>query len=203
MLNETEIKIKIAGNREAKRLLETCARCSEEPVKKEHHKDEYYDTKQEELRNKDLTVRIRNVNGRIVVALKSPRIFITDKIQKRIELEFEASDGFKLRKKIYEQGLILLRVIEKRRWNFIIHGCDIAIDEVPFIGWFIEIEGRDSDSIYEIIKLLNLSTDEAVKEHYGELIESQFRIINRPIRSTLKATFAEFIKWKKQNKSCN
>ncbi len=193
MLYETEIKIRLIDHGHFEVLLNKCKELSEKSVIFVFQRDEYYDTITEDLKHKDLNIRIRKIDGKVYIALKSPRVFVTDKIQRRIELEFEfeTSDVNQLMRQIKEQGLLASAIIEKRRWNFEINGCKVAIDEVPYIGFFAEIEGLDRNSIESVLEVLRLSSQDAVAENYGELLEIEFSRLNLPLRPNLRATFSD------------
>lgn len=192
MLQETEIKLKIENDEKAKRLINKCETLSNYKFEKQIQRDEYYDSINGELKQNDLVVRLRTVNGKFFVALKSPRVFITDEIQKRIELEFEITDINKMREKIAEQGLKASAIIDKHRLSFNLFNCNILIDELPFIGWFLEIEGNDSNSINEAIERLNISNKIVMKNHYGEILDEKLKEIGLPLRPNLRATFEEY-----------
>jgi adenylate cyclase class IV len=45
-----------------------------------NQRDEYFDTREENLKEQDFTVRLRSVNGNLKVALKGPRIYLPSNI---------------------------------------------------------------------------------------------------------------------------
>ena len=196
-LNEIEIKLRIPSVEDAKQLIEKIGKISDNVPEYFEQIDIYYDAKNGDLVKKDFVIRMRIVNGKGYVAMKSPRIFINDAVQKRIELEFEVKDIESIKQKIKNQGLLETTVMEKRRTEFTLDNAIIAIDEVPFIGWFLEIESDGEESIEKIIKDLGISSFERMKLHYGELIDKKMSEINLPIRPNLKATFEQEENYKK------
>jgi len=196
MLQETEIKLKIENHENAKRLIEKCKDLSNYEFEMQIQRDEYYDTINEELKKNDLVVRIRALNEKFFIALKSPRVFITDEIQKRIELEFEITEVNKIRTEIAEQGLKASAIIDKHRLSFYLFNCNILIDKLPFIGWFIEIEGDSPNSINEAIEKLNISKNTVETNNYGELLDEKLKEIGLPLRPNLRATFEEYDRFK-------
>ena len=196
-LNEIEIKLRIPSGEDAKKLIEKLGKISDNAPEYFEQTDIYYDAQNGDLMKKDFVIRMRIVNGKGYVAMKSPRIFINDAVQKRIELEFEVKDIEAIKQKIKNQGLLETTVMEKRRTEFTLDNAVIAIDEVPFIGWFLEIESDGEESIEKIIKDLEISSFERVKLNYGELMDKKMSEINLPMRPNLKATFEQEENWKK------
>jgi adenylate cyclase class IV len=105
------------------------------------------------------------------VALKSPRVFVGNGVQTRVELEFEAKSYEDVSAALRAQGLIPVVVIEKERWEFAIAGARVAVDRLPFIGAFVEIEGRSGAEIDDLVRKLGLSSCERVSQNYTELLE--------------------------------
>ena len=82
---ETESKLKLGSKQSAEALIRKCSILSYPAPERQHELDEYFDTENEELKKHDLVMRIRTSNGKSLVALKSPRVFVMQSIQKRIE----------------------------------------------------------------------------------------------------------------------
>lgn len=193
MLFETEIKVKIKDNDCFDDIIAKCRVNAQWEGGNILQRDEYYDTKEELLKKSDMTVRIRLVNNEIKVALKGPRQFINNKMHKRIELEFTISNEKEIRKQICENELFATAIIEKRRWPFRIQNCEVVIDKLPFIGSFLEVEGDSSVKIDNILKILNISHEDAVRENYTELLENTIPNLGLSIRPNLKVTFEDEI----------
>jgi predicted adenylyl cyclase CyaB len=188
MVTEIEQKIRLASD-EVTLFEERCmalARKNTEPI---IQRDEYFDTSGEELKHGDFALRIRHVPGHLFIALKGPRSAGLKGNYRRIELEFEAPDQDRLQAQLDRQGLIRTALIEKQRREFAIELCSVAIDTVPFIGSFIEIEGPSDDDVTAVKSILGLSAAEPVSENYTELLEKEFLAIGRAIRPQLIATF--------------
>lgn len=200
MSSETEIKIKLESEQSAEVLIRKCSVLSHSAPERQTELDEYFDTENEELKKNDLVIRIRTSNGKSLVALKSPRVFITQFIQKRIELEFEVSDIHQVKSELEKQGLKASAIIEKRRWGFHLLGCHVVIDNLPFIGWFVEIEGNSPTDIDYCIVKLGLSRRSHVRQNYGELLDEKLKQLGLPIRPNLHATFADEMIWSQVKK---
>ena len=190
MIQEIEQKLRLSDGILTGLVKERCRQKATKATEVGLQRDEYFDTASEELRRNDLTVRIRSSAGRTLIALKGPRLHQKGGIHRRIELEFEIPNDSAIRFQLREQGLVPTAVIEKRRSEFSIDTCFVAIDTLPFIGSFVEIEGPDAAAIDSVRESLGLSVCEAVKENYTELIERAFATAGRPVRPNLDASFA-------------
>ena len=58
---------------------------------------------------------------------------------------------------------------EKQRASWELGDCEVLLDELPRLGWFVEIEGPELASIEHARQLLGLQTAPAVPETYVEL----------------------------------
>ena len=163
-----------------------------------NQRDEYFDTGDENLKEQDFTVRLRSVNGSLKVALKGPRKYLPGNVYRRIELEFSAANEEEVRAQLKRQDLTATAVIEKQRWVFSSEHAEIAIDRLPFIGSFIEVEGDTPSAIETVLASLQLSSNDAVRENYSELLEAKFKEIGLPVRPGLQATFEAEAQWRGQ-----
>jgi adenylate cyclase class 2 len=195
--NETEIKIGIGSNDQVSSVLVLCRTLYSDDGQL-NQRDEYFDTQGENLKEQDFTVRLRSVNGNLKIALKGPRIYLPNNVYQRIELEFSATDEGEIRGQLASQGLVAPAVIEKQRWVYSSDYAEIAIDRLPFIGSFIEVEGDDSSAIEGVLASLHLSSKDAVRENYTELLEAKFKEIGLPLRPCLQATFEAEARWRGQ-----
>jgi hypothetical protein len=76
--------------------------------------------------------------------------------------------------------------------------AEIAIDRLPFIGSFIEVEGDTPSAIETVLTSLQPSSNDAVRENYSELLEAKFKEIGLPMRPGLHATFDAEAQWRSQ-----
>lgn len=193
---ETEIKIALTNAIDPDDLLTECHAKSETPGKQLFQRDEYFDTTDELLREQDLTVRLRLLNGVALLALKGPRVFVEGAMHRRIELEFEVKDESEVREQLQRHKLVATAIIEKRRWTFHMCCCSIAVDDLPFIGRFVEIEGSGLEQIKNVMCSLGLSEKHAVRKNYTELLELKLPELHLPVRPNLRATFDAETQWK-------
>jgi predicted adenylyl cyclase CyaB len=195
MLNETELKLQLDSEDELNRVLSWCEENLGKPSRIEQ-RDEYYDTCTEDLRRQDLSLRLRKANGKVLIAMKSPRVFLTETIHDRIELEFTAADPDEVLKTITHYGLSATAITEKHRWEFQRDDFKVLVDELPFIGCFVEIEAPTVQRINDVVAMLGLSRDQGVNKNYSELLEEKLAEIGLPLRPNLRATFEDEAKWK-------
>ncbi|MBA3958295.1 MAG: class IV adenylate cyclase [Parachlamydiaceae bacterium] len=188
-LNELEIKIQISSEELFQTIHTSCNNLFGPPISHILQLDEYYDTPDGQLKKQDLVIRIRSYGKKQTIALKSPRVELSSGITNRIELEFISAEGEKVHEQLLNQGLNPNEAAEKERWTFIYNDCEIVLDKLPFIGFFIEIEGSSEDTINDTVSLLNLSSCKVVRQNYGELMMAKFRELKLPL-SNMRATFA-------------
>ena len=203
MAREIEIKLPIKDESQLDNLLKICQSKVKITQPEVIQRDEYFDTSDGLLRSEDLTVRLRSVNDIIKLAVKSPRVFIDDKTHSRVEIEFTVPEERDVRKEIANHNLIANTIIEKLRQSFHFDDVFVAIDTLPFIGKFVEIEATCSRFICDTMTLLGLNKDNAVRENYTELLKAHFSRIGLPTKPSLIATFeAENEFKKKDSKTC-
>lgn len=193
-LNELEIKIALDSEEHFQKVYAACHQ--EFGSESSHIKqlDEYYDTPDSQLRKQDLVIRIRTDGSKKTIALKSPRVDLPSGMTSRIELEFLAAEGENLHDQLIKQGLRANDAAEKERWTFLHQDCEIVLDKLPFIGFFIEIEGPSEIAIQEIVQLLNLSSCRVVTKNYGELMRAKFCELHLPL-VPMHATFEKEKEW--------
>ncbi len=116
---------------------------------------------------------------------KNESLFLTYKgakeksnLKKRQEIEFEIKDADSVRKLLsalgYEQSL----VVEKKRHLWKLGDCEVALDQLPLLGDFVEIEGPDEEKIATAQEKLGLSDLSHIAESYASLVAKK-QIVNR------------------------
>lgn len=196
-LNELEIKIKINSEEHFQAVYENCCKLFGQPSSHLLQLDEYYDTSDAQLKKQDLVIRIRSNGDKKTIALKSPRIELPSGMSSRIELEFLSAQGENVQQQLLSQGLSPNEAAEKERWTFTYEDCEIVLDKLPFIGFFIEIEGPSEIAIQEVVHLLDLASSQVVRKNYGELMKEKFQELQLP-SSMICATFAKEVEVKNQ-----
>lgn len=189
MVNETEIKLDL-GEMNKDEFINACLKNYPKLTKTQSfQRDTYYDTLDMQLQSKDFVVRVRENDNEIFVALKSPRVYLSEFIQKRIELEFRVANLEEILKQVESQRLKPIAIIEKKRITLKADEFTLEVDELPYIGSFVEIESESLERIEEIYERLPIMNLRKVKENYGELLDKKLEQMGLPLRPNLKAIF--------------
>ena len=161
---ETEIKIPVADlDALRSRLLAAGAR----RVAETHEEDNVlYDDDRGSLAASGRTLRLRATGGRTLVTWKGPAR-VEGRLRSREEVETGVEDGGALAKILEALELRPRFRYQKRREEFELHSCLVALDETP-IGRFVEVEGRP-DRIRAALAAMRLDAAEAVVESYPAL----------------------------------
>jgi adenylate cyclase class 2 len=153
--------------------------------------DAYYDDSEDSLVNSDRCLRIRkhknHLGQAIELTYKGARENHRFKSRREIGLKVEKAE--ELAHLLGELGYKEKLAFEKKRslWNFA--GCKVALDELPLLGKFVEIEGPDDMLIEEAQKLLGLDNIQHTPLSYAHLMENAIKKAgtkNRKISFDLK-----------------
>ena len=133
-------------------------------------RDEYYDTRGRVLQSQDFVVRIRRSGEDVEVGLKGARFRTPEGEYSRIELEFDTGDEQQLRDSLASRDLECTWYFEKRRSEFMWRNnrAVIVVDEVPAIGYFLEVEGEVT-AIREVEEVLGSTLGAKERGNYREL----------------------------------
>ena len=63
--------------------------------------------------------------------------------------------------------------VEKKRCLWRLDGCEVALDDVPLLGNFVEIEGPDVEKITHVQKRLGLADVPHIPRSYASLIRDK------------------------------
>jgi len=171
---EIEAKIKVNS------LQEVAARLSElgaEFLSEHIQKDQYFDDAGQTLTKTDRGLRLRRQKSG-----NEEKIFLTykgarekDRFKKRQEIEMEITDGDSIENLLLAIGYEKAIVFEKKRRVYRLGGCEVALDELPLLGSFVEIEGPDGEKIADVQKSLGLSDLPVIKESYAGLMAAKLK----------------------------
>jgi adenylate cyclase class 2 len=178
---EIEAKLKVDSlELVAAKLAELGAEFRQEQLQTDCH----FDDANSILHKTDRCLRLRRQ-----IADGSERFFLTFKgakekssFKKRQEIEIEITDGDSIRKLFSALGYEKVLVIEKRRQVWHLDNCVIALDQLPLIGSFVEIEGPDEQNIAYVQKNLGLSHLPHVKKSYAALIRDKLHKLGKEER---------------------
>ena len=171
---EIEAKIKVNS------LQEVAARLSElgaEFLSEHIQKDQYFDDAGQTLTKTDRGLRLRRQRigneEKIFLTYKGARE--KDQFKKRQEIEMEITDGDSIENLLLAIGYEKAIVFEKKRRVYRLGGCEVALDELPLLGSFVEIEGTDDKKIADVQKNLGLSNLPSIKESYAGLMAAKLK----------------------------
>ena len=67
-------------------------------------------------------------------------------------------------------GCVEIMRFEKRREVWELDPCEVALDEVPHLGFFVEIEGPDADSVRRVQRELRLGNAAHIPDSYISML---------------------------------
>ena len=172
MCTEIEAKLKVDSHKEVvAKLTELGAEFLEEQLQKDY----YFDDADRTLTKTDKCLRLRRQ-----LAEKNERILLTykgakekDNFKKRQQIETEVKDIDSAIKLLSALGYEKVLVFEKRRRVWRLGKCEVALDELPLLGNFVEIEGPDDKEIAEAQGSLKLTDLPHIIESYASLMEKE------------------------------
>lgn len=139
--------------------------------------DTYFDTPDHSLQHSDRGMRIRRLelldgggaqwDTRPQLTYKGPREGeATYKTRREVQTHFDAPAV--MEEVLAACGMVRSMSIQKRRASYRLAACLVELDELPFIGRFVEIEGPDQERICACAAGLGLS-GETIQDSYLHL----------------------------------
>ena len=181
MDTEIEAKLKVDSLEEIARRLKSLAA---EFLEEQSQKDCYFDDADRTLTKADRCLRLR----RQMVG-RSEKFFLTYKgakeksnFKKRREIETEVRDADSATSLLSALGYEKALAFEKKRRIWRLNECEVALDELPLLGGFVEIEGPDAEKIADAQRNLGLADLPHIPESYAFLVAEKLRqskIVNR------------------------
>ncbi|MCD6175628.1 MAG: CYTH domain-containing protein, partial [Planctomycetes bacterium] len=71
----------------------------------------------------------------------------------------------------YHKGI----VIEKKRGMWLLDGCEVCLDELPQLGYFVEVEGPDEKAISGVLEKLNLHNEPHISRGYASMMSRKLK----------------------------
>lgn len=137
--------------------------------------EQYFDTPEKTLTNADKCLRLRRItkaNAEIIIlTYKGPKQ--QDVFKKRDELELELTDLDTAEKLLEALGYEKALVYEKKRSIWKLNDCEIALDQLPMLGNFVEIEGPNAEKITDVQKTLGLENSKHIMQSYAHLMQKE------------------------------
>jgi adenylate cyclase class 2 len=86
-------------------------------------------------------------------------------------------------------GLRLVLTVQKRRRSYRLGPCLVELDELPLLGAFIEIEGRNERQIEAVAQRLNIHAPH-LHQSYAQLLREHLKKIKKKSRTVTFEKFA-------------
>jgi adenylate cyclase class 2 len=167
---EVEVKLPADDLESLRRTLRMVDAKSRSPLHFESN--DLYDRGDGELAKEGCALRLRRTDRGSTLTFKGPARF-EGGTKSREERETAVSDADAVERIFTALGLERRFRYEKKREEWELEGCVIALDETP-IGTFVEIEG-DPPAIRRALQRLGLDFSEAIPYTYAELYRRRRR----------------------------
>ena len=173
---EIEAKLKVESLEDVKcKLVELGAEFLAEQLQRDY----YFDDKDRTLTKTDKCLRLRREavddSERFILTYKGAKK--KDRFKKRQQIEIEIKDHDSTEKMLSALGYGKVLAFEKKRRIWKIGGCTVALDELPLLGDFVEIEGPDGEKIADAKTSLGLEDLPHITESYASLVAKK-QIVN-------------------------
>ncbi len=128
-----------------------------------------FDTPAGDLRKADSLLRLRRY-GDVVITYKGPRGPKDVTVRSRAEIEIGVSDFDAATALLEGLGYVKTWIYEKKREKWVLgEEAEVALDTLPFIGDYLEIEAADEAKVMEAFGLLGLSREDITPHTYIEI----------------------------------
>ena len=171
MYLEIEAKLKVDSFEPVeRRLVEQGASLVSETIQT----DTYFDTAAGDLTRTDqcLRLRVEAMHGQEYLALtyKGPKQ--ADDFKRRKEVNLNVTDAAAAESLLEGLGYRRALAFNKQRREWKLNDCLVALDTLPLLGTFVEIEGVNSSIIRKVQETLGLTDVPHVMDSYASLVEA-------------------------------
>lgn len=138
----------------------------------------YFDNGEQQLKCTDqgLRIRVELHDGEActtTITHKGPRAH--GQLKSRTETEVSVSDARAAAELLAALGFLPLLSFEKRRHRWMLNGCHIDLDTLPYLGDFIEIEGPSEDAVLNVRRSLGMEEAPLIRASYIAMLVSYLR----------------------------
>lgn len=136
----------------------------------------FFDTPDHRLRSADEGLRIRITtdirSGKKVTKLthKGPRAH--GRLKNREEVELEIADSQAMIDILEALGYQEALSFEKVREIWKLDHCEIVIDQLPYLGMFVEIEGTSEKAVMAMRDKLGLASEPLIRSSYASILQA-------------------------------
>jgi len=156
-------------------LLRRLAQAHAQRVGLIHEINTYLDSPDADLKREDrgLRIRVERIDDqppRTVITHKGPRAHGPLKSREEDECDVHsADDALNLFRAL---GYHPILTFEKRRTRYTLGGCRVEVDELPLIGWFVEIEGPSEKAVLAVRDQLELDDASHLRASYIAMLQA-------------------------------
>ena len=166
---EIEAKLKVDSHKAVESKLTDLGA---EFLEEQSQKDYYFDNVNKTFTKTDRCLRLRKQ-----LVGRKEKVFLTykgarekGKFKKRQEIETEIANADSMENMLVALGFEKALLLEKKRRLWQLGDCKVALDELPLLGSFVEIEGPDEEKIYNVQSNLDLADLPHIPESYTSLM---------------------------------
>ena len=105
---------------------------------------------------------------RTLLTFKGPRR--QSQMKRRPEFETAVGSAEPMAAILGALGLAEVFYYEKRRTAWHVVDCEVVLDELPHLGWFVEVEGPSEESVLARLADLGLAGEPIIREAYIDLL---------------------------------
>jgi len=105
---------------------------------------------------------------RTTLAYKGPRR--EGPLKRRLEIETTVGSAEAILAILQAVGLAETFRYEKRRTTWHVGECEVALDELPHLGWFVEVEGPTEEAVLARLAEVGLGGEPLIRQTYIELL---------------------------------
>ena len=140
-------------------------------IKKVFEENFRFDNAKNEIQSKNHLLRLRK-DDVVRLTFKDKRKYSQNingrNLQVAEEIEVEISDFRKMKIILERLGFKIFSRYQKEReiWHY--QNCEVLIDKLPYLGYFLEIEAPAQD-IEKLTELLGLNIQNGIINSYGEI----------------------------------
>ncbi len=162
---EIEVKHKIKNKKELNKIKKNLKKKAEFK-KKEKELNLVFDLPDSLFKKKGFLLRLRKAKKN-TLTFKSP-VKAKGKFKERKETELQIKNFKRTKELLEKMNFQSFFVYEKKRESFELNSTEILLDELPFIGFYLELEGTKK-GINETEKLLGLKKKNRITKNYLQL----------------------------------
>jgi adenylate cyclase class 2 len=181
MATETEAKLKVASHRVIRARLEHLgARCAGAVLETNH----IFDSASRSMLAADEGLRVRRMDAidgpdrTATLTYKGARASAAPKVRQEIELTIGDADA--ARSLLKALGFVEVFTFQKRRETWLLEHCHVELDELPYLGDYVEVEGPGTAEVHRALGQLGLADEPIVTASYVALLIDYCRTHNLP-----------------------